>query len=47
LAVVVTARPQAIENATERKKNAESFIDSVVADDTGSVINALRGVIGR
>src|SRR6185503_3152058 len=33
--VVVSARRQAIENATERKKNADSIVDSVVADDAG------------
>src|SRR5688500_5860217 len=33
--VVVTARREAIQNATERKKNAESIVDSVVADEAG------------
>ena len=33
--VIVSARREALQNATERKKNADSIVDSVVADDAG------------
>ena len=35
--IVVTSRRAAIENADERKKNSESIIDSVTADDAGKL----------
>jgi len=46
--VVVSARRQAIENAVERKKNAESIVDSVVADDAGMLPdNSITEVLQR
>src|ERR1044071_5597568 len=46
--VVVSARRQAIENATERKRNAESIVDSVVADDAGMLPdNSITEVLQR
>ena len=49
--VVVTGRRAALENATERKKNSESIIDSVVADEAGmlpdnSITEVLQRVAG-
>ena len=38
--VVVTSRRVAIENADERKKNSESIIDTVTADDAGKLPDA-------
>jgi iron complex outermembrane receptor protein len=38
--VVITGRQQALANAAERKKNAESSIDSIVADDAGQLPDA-------
>ena len=35
--VVVTSRRKAIQNATERKKNSDTVIDSVVADEAGKL----------
>ena len=35
--VVVTARRKALQTATERKKNADTIIDSIVADDAGKL----------
>lgn len=35
--VVVTARRKALQNATERKKNSDTVIDSVVADEAGKL----------
>ncbi len=35
--VIVTARRKAIQNATERKKNSDTIIDSVVADEAGKL----------
>ena len=35
--VVVTSRREAIQNADDRKKNSESIIDSVTADDAGKL----------
>jgi iron complex outermembrane receptor protein len=46
--VVVSARREAIQNATERKKNAESIVDSVVADDAGMLPdNSITEVLQR
>jgi iron complex outermembrane receptor protein len=46
--VVVTARREAIQNATERKKNADSIVDSVVADDAGMLPdNSITEVLQR
>jgi TonB-dependent receptor len=46
--VVVTSRRAAIESAIERKKNAESLIDSVVADDAGKLPdNSITEVLQR
>jgi iron complex outermembrane recepter protein len=46
--VVVSARRAAIENATERKKNAPSIVDSVVADDAGMLPdNSITEVLQR
>lgn len=49
--IVVTARRAALQNADERKKNSESMIDSVVADESGllpdnSVSEVLQRVAG-
>jgi iron complex outermembrane receptor protein len=49
--VVVSARRKALETATERKKTAESIVDSVVADEAGmlpdnSVTEVLQRVSG-
>jgi iron complex outermembrane recepter protein len=49
--IVVTARRAALQNADERKKNSESIIDSVVADESGllpdnSVTEVLQRVSG-
>jgi iron complex outermembrane recepter protein len=49
--IVVTARRAALQNADERKKNSESMIDSVVADESGllpdnSVTEVLQRVAG-
>jgi iron complex outermembrane recepter protein len=51
LEVLVTGRRQALENASDRKKKAESIIDSVVADEAGmlpdnSVTEVLQRVAG-
>jgi TonB-dependent receptor len=51
LEVLVTGRRQALENASDRKKKAESIIDSVVADEAGmlpdnSVTEVLQRVTG-
>ena len=46
--VVVSARREALQNATERKKNAESIVDSVVADDAGMLPdNSITEVLQR
>jgi iron complex outermembrane recepter protein len=46
--VVVSARREALQNATERKKNAESMVDSVVADDAGMLPdNSITEVLQR
>jgi TonB-dependent receptor len=46
--VVVSARREAIQDATERKKNAESMVDSVVADDAGMLPdNSITEVLQR
>jgi TonB-dependent receptor len=46
--VVVTARRQAIQNADERKKNSETIIDSVLADDAGKLPdNSITEVLQR
>lgn len=49
--VVVTARRRALQTATDRKKNADTVIDSVVADEAGklpdnSVTEVLQRVAG-
>lgn len=49
--VVVTGRRAALQNATERKKESESIIDSVVADEAGmlpdnSITEVLQRVAG-
>ncbi|ESQ86493.1 hypothetical protein ABENE_18390 [Asticcacaulis benevestitus DSM 16100 = ATCC BAA-896] len=49
--MVVTARRKALQNATERKKNSDTVIDSVVADEAGklpdtSVTEVLSRVAG-
>jgi iron complex outermembrane receptor protein len=46
--VVVSARREAIQDATERKKNADSIVDSVVADDAGMLPdNSITEVLQR
>jgi TonB-dependent receptor len=46
--VVVSARREALKNATERKKKAESIVDSVVADDAGMLPdNSITEVLQR
>jgi iron complex outermembrane receptor protein len=46
--VIVTARRQALENAADRKKNAESIIDSIVADEAGMLPdNSMTEVLQR
>jgi iron complex outermembrane recepter protein len=46
--VVVSARRVAIQNATERKKKAESIVDSIVADDAGMLPdNSITEVLQR
>jgi TonB-dependent receptor len=46
--VVVSARREALQNATERKKKAESMVDSVVADDAGMLPdNSITEVLQR
>jgi TonB-dependent receptor len=46
--VLVTARREALQNATERKKNAESIVDSVVADEAGMLPdNSITEVLQR
>jgi iron complex outermembrane recepter protein len=46
--VVVSARRVAIQDATERKKNAPSIVDSIVADDAGMLPdNSLTEVLQR
>lgn len=46
--VVVTGRRQALENADERKRNSESIIDSVLADDAGKLPdNSITEVLQR
>ena len=49
--VVVTSRRKAMQNATERKKNSDTIIDSVVADEAGklpdtSITEVLQRVAG-
>ena len=49
--VVVTARRKALQTATERKKNSDTIIDSVVADEAGrlpdtSITEVLQRVAG-
>jgi TonB-dependent receptor len=49
--VVVTARRKALQTATERKKNADTIIDSIVADEAGklpdtSITEVLQRVAG-
>ncbi len=46
--VVVTARRRAMQNATERKKNSDTVIDSVVADEAGKLPdNSITEVLQR
>jgi iron complex outermembrane receptor protein len=46
--IVVTARRQAIQSADERKKNSETIIDSVLADDAGKLPdNSITEVLQR
>ena len=46
--IVVTGRRRALEAADQRKKNAESIIDSVVADDAGKLPdNSITEVLQR
>jgi len=46
--VVITARRQALQSATERKKNSDTMIDSVVADDAGKLPdNSITEVLQR
>ncbi|QAY75337.1 TonB-dependent receptor [Sphingosinicella sp. BN140058] len=46
--IVVTARRQALQNATERKRNSDTIIDSVVADDAGKLPdNSITEVLQR
>ena len=46
--IVVSARREALQNATERKKNAESIVDSVVADEAGMLPdNSITEVLQR
>ncbi|MDC7675595.1 TonB-dependent receptor [Asticcacaulis machinosus] len=46
--VVVTARRKALQSATERKKNSDTLIDSVVADDAGKLPdNSITEVLQR
>ena len=46
--VVITARRAAIESAIDRKKNAPSMIDSIVADDAGKLPdNSITEVLQR
>lgn len=46
--VVVTARRQALENAADRKKDSESIIDSIVADEAGMLPdNSMTEVLQR
>lgn len=46
--IVVSARREAIQNATERKKNAESIVDSIVADEAGMLPdNSITEVLQR
>ncbi|WP_420138621.1 TonB-dependent receptor [Sphingomonas sp.] len=46
--VVVTGRRQALQNATERKRNSDTVIDSIVADDAGKLPdNSITEVLQR
>ncbi len=46
--VLVTARRQALQSATERKRNSDTIIDSVVADDAGKLPdNSITEVLQR
>ncbi|MDC7676139.1 TonB-dependent receptor [Asticcacaulis machinosus] len=46
--VVVTARRKALQSATERKRNSDTLIDSVVADDAGKLPdNSITEVLQR
>lgn len=46
--VIVTARRQALENAADRKKESESIIDSIVADEAGMLPdNSMTEVLQR
>ena len=46
--VVVTARRRALQNATERKKNSDTMIESVVADEAGKLPdNSITEVLQR
>lgn len=46
--VVVTARRKALQTATERKKNSDTMIDSVVADEAGKLPdNSITEVLQR
>jgi iron complex outermembrane receptor protein len=46
--IVVTARRQALESATERKRTSDTIIDSVVADDAGKLPdNSITEVLQR
>lgn len=46
--VVVTARRKALQSATDRKKNADTVIDSVVADEAGKLPdNSITEVLQR
>ncbi|PSJ40873.1 TonB-dependent receptor [Allosphingosinicella deserti] len=46
--IVVTARRQALQNATDRKRNSDTIIDSVVADDAGKLPdNSITEVLQR
>ncbi|WP_294391673.1 TonB-dependent receptor [uncultured Sphingomonas sp.] len=46
--IVVTARRQALQNATDRKRNSDTVIDSIVADDAGKLPdNSITEVLQR
>jgi outer membrane receptor protein involved in Fe transport len=46
--IIVTGRRQALQNATERKRNSDTVIDSIVADDAGKLPdNSITEVLQR
>jgi iron complex outermembrane receptor protein len=46
--IVVTARRQALQSATDRKRNSDTIIDSIVADDAGKLPdNSITEVLQR